>query len=109
MAAVKMSDVAYNGFKELLKENNIEADILRINLSGNGWSGPVFNIVLDEQKSEDEVTEIGDLKFIVEKELVEDFGGFTILSPEETGREGFSLDPDKGTKSGGCSSCSSCS
>lgn len=36
MAAVNMSNDAYLEFKELLKENNINSDIIRIYLAGMG-------------------------------------------------------------------------
>jgi len=36
MAAVQMSDVAYEDFIKLLKENNIDSNIIRIYLAGSG-------------------------------------------------------------------------
>lgn len=36
MAAVNMSDVAYQEFKELLKSNDITTDVIRIYLAGMG-------------------------------------------------------------------------
>ena len=36
MTAVHMSDVAYEEFKKLLKENNIDSSVIRIYLAGMG-------------------------------------------------------------------------
>lgn len=36
MSIVNMSEVAYNDFKELLDQNNVENYVIRINLAGMG-------------------------------------------------------------------------
>lgn len=108
MAAVNMSDVAYEDFKKLLKDNNIDSSVIRIYLAGMGCSGPAFNLILDEQKEEDEVVEIKEIKFLVEKYLVNQFGGFTLKSGSENGREGFSIEPEikpENSCGGGCAGC----
>ena len=107
MSVVKMSNEAYTEFKSFLQENGVEKFDIRINLAGVGWGGPVFNIVLDEQSDNDEVDKIEDITFFVDKELVKDFEGFTLLSSDENGGRGLSLKPVKESE-GGCSSCSSC-
>jgi len=48
------------------------------------------------------------LTFLVDKSVNEQFGALTILSGEENGRGGFSIEPEKQAEGGGCSSCSSC-
>lgn len=106
MSILKMSEVAYNDFKELLDQNNVENYVIRINLAGMGWGGPVFNIVLDEQKDTDVVEKINDITFLVDKNLVADFEGFEITCTAENGR-GLSLEPLKKTDGGGCGSCGS--
>ena len=67
----------------------------------------MFNIVLDEQKENDVVEKINDITFIVEKDLIKDYEGFTILSSEENDGRGLSLKPLVQAE-GGCSTCSSC-
>lgn len=99
-----MSDVAYVDFKKLLEDNNVENNTVRINLAGMGWSGPVFNLVLDEQKDSDEVETVKDINFLIDKGVVSDFGGFEITCEAENGR-GLSLEPIVKTEGGGCSSC----
>lgn len=105
MSVVKMSNEACAEFKDFLKENGVEKFDIRINLAGVGCGGPVFNISVDEEKEDDEVVKIEDITFFVNKELVNDFEGFTIVSSEENGGRGLSLQPVKKIE-GGCSSCS---
>ena len=104
MSVVKMSNEAYTEFKSFLQENGVEKFDIRINLAGVGWGGPVFNIVLDEQSDNDEVVKIEDITFFVDKELVKDFEGFTLLSSDENGGRGLSLKPVIEVE-GGCGSC----
>ena len=104
MSVVKMSNEAYTEFKSFLQENGVEKFDIRINLAGVGWGGPVFNIVLDEQSDNDEVVKIEDITFFVDKELVKDFEGFTLLSSDENGGRGLSLKPVIEAE-GGCGSC----
>lgn len=108
MAAVNMSDIAYAEFKELLKENDINSNIIRIYLAGMGWSGPAFNLVLDEQKDDDVVVQIKDMQFLVEKDLINQFGSFTLKGGSENGRGGLSIETEVQSESGcggGCSGC----
>ncbi len=108
MGVIRISDVAYDEFKGLLDQNELPNYIIRINLAGMGWSGPSFNIVLDEQKDTDIVETVKDITFLIDKNLVEDFEGFRITSSAENG-SGLMLEPTKDLgESGGCSSCSSC-
>ena len=105
MSAVKMSEAAYKDFLDLLKENDINSDTVRLVLAGQGCGGPSFGLVLDEQKDTDLVTTINEKTFLVDKELNSEFGTFTIKSGDENGYGGFSVEPEK-TSGGGCSSCS---
>lgn len=107
MSAVNMSNDALNEFKKLLADNQIETDTVRLVISGVGWGGPQFGLVLDEQKDTDNVTKIEDLTFLVEKEITDEFGCLTIKSSNENGYDGLSIEPEIAPESG-CSSCSSC-
>lgn len=109
MSKVSMSDIAYEDFKQLLAENNIDSDTIRIYVAGIGWGGPSFNLVLDEQKDDDIVEQIKDIKFLVEKDLINQYGSFTLLSGSENGRGGFSVETEIKSEDGGCGGgCSSC-
>lgn len=107
MNALTMSNEAYIEFKTFLAYNKIENFNIRITLAGVGWGGPVFNIVLDEQKENDAVILINDINFFIDKQLVTDFEGFVILSTEENNGKGLTLKPLV-QADGGCSTCSSC-
>ena len=105
MAVVNMSEIAYAEFKELLTTNNIDAKVIRVNLAGMGCSGPAFNLVLDEVKENDAVSPIKDIIFIVDKDLVNQYGSFTLVSGSENGREGFSIETEIQPEGGGCAGC----
>ncbi len=49
------------------------------------------------------------LTFLVDKDVTAQFGKLTILSSEENGMGGFSIEPETKSEGGGCASCSSCS
>ena len=88
MKNITISDEAYNEFKEFLDENKVASYNIRINLAGYGCSGPVFN----------------DITFIAESKLVDEFGGFKLLSSEENDGRGLSLRPVIKPE-GGCATC----
>ncbi|KAJ49584.1 HesB-like selenoprotein [Clostridium tetanomorphum] len=109
MNAINMSDIAYDEFKKFLEEHNVVHNLIRINLAGMGCGGPIFNIVIDSEKSNDTVTKIHDLTFLVDKDLIAEFGGFTLTCAEESGIDGFSLHPMiQNDDDYGCSTCSGC-
>jgi HesB-like selenoprotein len=108
MNIVTMSDIAYDEFLDSLKENGVKDNILRIHLAGMGCSGPVFNLVIDEEKPNDEVVKIHDVTFLIDKNLVSQFVGFVIECSEENGLGGFSLEPIVKPDTGGCSTCGGC-
>ena len=107
MDFINMSELAYVEFKKFLEENNVVSDEIRINLAGNGWGGPIFNLVLDGQKEDDNVSKIGDIKLLIKKSISDEFGTLTIKCGEENGAGGFSIEPEKMEESA-CSTCSSC-
>ena len=80
-----VSEEAYNEFKAFLVENEVENFSIRINLAGFGCSGPAFNITVDEAKEGDVSEKINDITLIAEEKLVDEFGGFRLLSSEENG------------------------
>lgn len=99
-----ISEEAYNEFKAFLQDNEIEKFSIRINLAGFGCSGPAFNITVDEANENDVVETMHDITFIAESKLVDEFGGFRLLSSEENNGRGLSLKPVIEVE-GGCGSC----
>ena len=108
MNAINISPEALNELKNILQTKELESNSIRVFLSGMGWSGPSFNLALDEQKNEDLITNVEDLKFLVEKSLNEQFGVFDIEYFNEDGNTGIFVQPSKTGEESGCSSCSGC-
>lgn len=104
MDKVLISNEAYNEFKSFLDENEVENYSIRINLGGFGCSGPAFNISVDDAKEGDVTQKVNDITFVVEEQLINEFGGFKLLSSEENGGRGLSLKPVIEVE-GGCGSC----
>lgn len=88
-----INDTAYNEFKELLDEANVESYNIRIGIDNYSCSGPIFGISVSEATAEDDVETIKEITFISEKSLVEQFGGFIIVSSEENNGYGVGLKP----------------
>lgn len=107
MNTVNISEEAYGEFRTFLQSNDINDFNIRINFAGNSCSGPVFNISVDAPKDGDVVEKVNDITFIAEKDIVEEFGGFILLSTEENDGRGLSLRPVIESE-GGCSSCPGC-
>ena len=104
MNNITISEEAYNEFVSFLKENSVDSFNIRINLAGYACSGPVFNISVSEATDADVTEVVNDITFIAEKTIIDEFGGFIILSSEENDGNGLSLkavNPGEG----GCGSC----
>lgn len=66
--------------------------------------GPAFNISVDDAKDGDLTQKVNDIVFVVEEKLVDEFGGFRLLSTDENEGRGLSLKPLIEVE-GGCGSC----
>ena len=108
MKNITISEEAYSEFKAFLEENNITDFNIRINFAGFACSGPIFNISISQPTDADEVEKINDISFIFEKTLIDQFGGFIILSTEENEGNGLSLKPVIQPEGGCGGSCSGC-
>ncbi|MBU5455181.1 HesB-like protein [Caproiciproducens sp. MSJ-32] len=104
MDKILISEEAYKEFKAFLDENEVDNYSIRINLAGFGCSGPAFNITVDEPQEGDLVEKVHDITFVVEENLIDEFGGFKLLSTEENEGRGLSLKPIIEVE-GGCGSC----
>jgi iron-sulfur cluster insertion protein len=108
MKNVTISEQAYDEFKAFLEENKITDLTIRLNFAGFACSGPIFNISVSEATDADEVEKVNDISFIYDKSLIEQFGGFIILSSEENEGNGLSLKPVLEPEGGCGGSCSGC-
>lgn len=104
-----INDQAYDEFKKLLDDANVESYNVRIGLDRVGCSGPIFGVYIDEATEKDDVEKINEISFIVEKSLNEQYGGFIIVSSEENNGNGVGLKPVVQPSSDGCGSgCGGC-
>ncbi|SFD15677.1 HesB-like protein [Clostridium uliginosum] len=108
MKNITISEEAYNEFKGFLEENSIVDFNIRINFAGSACSGPVFNISVSETTENDVVEKVNDISFIIEKNLIDEFGGFIIISTNENDGRGLSLKPVIAPEGGCGGSCNGC-
>ena len=108
MKNVTMSKEAYTEFKEFLDANKVESYNLRINLATYACSGTVFNISASKASDTDLTEVVNDITFIFEKTLIDEFGGFIILSSEENDGNGLLLKPVIQPEENECGSCMGC-
>ena len=90
---IYIDDTAYKEFKELLDNANVDSYNVRISLDRVGCSGPIFGVFIDEANEDDEVEVINEITFISEKSIVEEYGGFIIVSSEENMGRGVGMKP----------------
>ena len=66
-------------------------------------------MALDEPKDSDQTFDIEDLKFVVEKELLERTGAIKIDFASHPFGGGFRIEPENQLAAGGMNTCGSCS
>ncbi len=107
-----IDNIAYKEFKELLDKTEVESYNVRIGLDRVGCSGPMFGVYIDEANDDDEVEVIKEITFISEKSLIEEYGGFIIVSSEENDGKGVGMKPvvtmTKSSSRGNDSGCGGC-
>ena len=74
---------------------------LRIYITSYGWGGPSFGLALDESKDGDEKIKVDEFNFVIESELSNNYGKFTVDYSDNWLRRGFNVTPDRA--GGGCS------
>ena len=108
---VKITELAAQKVKEVLKAQNKEKALLRLYLVGVGCGGPNFGMTLDESKTEDDILdeEYG-VSIIIDKKLSTYLEGATIDYVESANGGGFEIRTAKADNGGGCDSgcCGSC-
>lgn len=101
---------AYDEFKALLDESNVDSYNIRISISHYTRRGPIFDITVDTANEEDDIEVIDDITFIVEKSIISKYGGFIIVSSKENNGDGVGLKPVvlPAEDNSGCDGCSGC-
>lgn len=107
MSNIKISEEAYREFKGFLDDNKIKKYDLKLSYIGKNCGGPVFNISMGEKSYDDVVEEVQDIKFFIGKNLIEEYGGFIILSNNENDGKGLELKPIN-APANACDICSGC-
>jgi iron-sulfur cluster insertion protein len=108
MEKLIISNEAYEEFKGFLQENNIDKFNIRIGYGGSSCHGPVFNIGVDDPQEGDIIEKVNDINFIINSEIINEFGIMTLLSTEENDGRGLSLRPLMEPEGSGCDGCSGC-
>lgn len=104
--SIKVDALALGELKNILQSRDIEDTVLRIFVAGMSCSGPQFNLAVDEVKEDDISHKEDDYTFVIEKELIDEFGTFSVKFFEQEGQRGIFIEPDIPIQSG-CASCSS--
>lgn len=94
---------AIDRLNEILKQHTDKPNTIRIYIAGMGWAGPSFGLALDEQKENDVYDESTGIKFIMEKDLFDQFGDFSITAIGQGFRVSSANASDDAC--GGCSGC----
>ncbi|AJA47633.1 HesB family protein [Clostridium pasteurianum DSM 525 = ATCC 6013] len=107
MSFMKVSDQAYEEFKGFLVNTNVQNFNLRITYVGRNCNGLTFNLDYGVKGENDVEEQVKDITFIIDKDALEEFEGFTILSNEENNGEGLELKALKVPESP-CTVCPGC-
>ena len=108
---VKITELAAQKVKEVLKAQNKENAFLRLYLVGAGCGGPNFGMTLDESKTDDDILdqEYG-VSILTDIKLLADLEGAIIDYVESNDGGGFEIRTAKPDNGGGCDTgcCGSC-
>ena len=92
---IDLTSEAVVKLEELLATKEGEK-FLKIFVASYGWGGPSFGLALEEPKEDEEVIKSGDFNFVMEKDLADSYGKFTVDYSDNWMRRGFSIIPDRG-------------
>jgi HesB-like selenoprotein len=100
---INVAPAAAIALKKILEAKESDKPV-RLYVAGFGCSGPSFGLAFDDKKDEDLAASTEGIDFIMQPELHEQYGDFTIEYVDEEARKGFILTPSIQPESG-CSSC----
>ncbi|EGW40472.1 iron-sulfur cluster assembly accessory protein [Desulfosporosinus sp. OT] len=108
---IKITELAAQKIKEVLKAQNKEDALLRLYLAGVGCGGPNFGMTLDESKTDEDILdqEHG-VSVIIDKKLITYLEGAVVDYVESANGGGFEIRTPKADNGGSCGDgcCSSC-
>jgi iron-sulfur cluster assembly accessory protein len=100
---VKITELAAQKVKEVLKDQNKENAHLRLYLVGMGCGGPNFGMTLDETKTEDDILdEEHGVSMIIDKKLSTHLEGAIVDYVESSNGGGFEIRTAKTDNGDGC-------
>ena len=103
---VKITELAAQKVKEVLKAQNKETALLRLYLVGVGCGGPNFGMTLEETKTEDDILdEEHGVSMLIDKKLSTHLEGAIVDYVESDNGGDFEIRTAKTNNGGGCSSC----
>lgn len=98
---IHITEKAAAQLNKMLEEQGPSEKKIRIMMTGIGWSGPRFDVALDEQNNDDVNLTIGNFNFILDKRLATSISAFTIDYRDLFLTKGFKVYPDQ-RKFGSC-------
>lgn len=96
---IKVTDDAKKMIKKTLGDRDLSESFVRIYIQAFGWGGPKFGIALDEQKENDYIVKDDELNYVVEKDLIDRYGGFEVDYSKGWLYKGFEVRTNKGGSS----------
>jgi len=75
---INITEKAKQQLENMLREQGQSAKKIRIMMTGIGWSGPRFDVALDEQNKEDANLKIDNFDFILDQKLADSITSLTI-------------------------------
>ena len=92
---IDITSEATEKLSELLASKDGEK-FLKIFVAAYGWGGPTFGLALEEPNEDQELIKSGDFDFLIDKELLDSYGKFTVDYSDNWMKRGFSIIPDVG-------------
>lgn len=96
---VNVTDTAAEQLKKTLKDKDMTNKYVRVHISGFGWGGPTFGLALDERNDDDMLVESNEINIIVNKDIIDQYGSFSIDFSNNWLRKGFVVSPSYGGSS----------
>ncbi len=98
---LEVTEKAQKQIAEYFKDKEISP--IRIFLDSGGWGGPSFNMALDESKDSDEIFEIGNHPYVIDKELITEAAPVKVDFTDM----GYKIDTNMVMPESGCGGCGS--
>ena len=98
---LEITEKAQKQIAEYFKDKEISP--IRIFLDSGGWGGPSFSMALDESKDSDEIFEIGNHPYVIDKELSAEAAPVKV----DVTDMGFKIDTNMVMPESGCGGCGS--